>query len=388
MFIHKNIEILRSIGAQPTCSGMLQLGVHNIGRRLLMKVGIDLGDQNWNQKLALEGSRDWDNADPLCTLDKTRASNMIAREILLFFPPAWAKLLRRIRSTHYDAPPEIGGGNHEYQLFAGMGNGTTFFVETLLFFAMAYATCEDKSVEEFVSKRQYAVYGDDVILRRRHAKRYMRLAHWFGFKFGANKTFLTGKFRESCGADYYEGVNVRPAYVKSEGGQPQMEQLDLIGVHNTLADNMDFPMHLACERIRALWEKRLYPVTPTDPSGNLGFRPVGDRAYYTIVRDRTGSPVISSWWQRPRTYVLDVRPKFADVGDIDHWTQVAISLLRARQSGSSVSRWGLPYRDLVNVKIVAETDMPRKSLVLMVANQLSRLAERKAQPWFANSRGL
>ena len=390
MFIHKSITTMRSIGAQPTCSGMVQLGVHSVVSQLLVPAGIDLMDQSWNQRLAMIGSRDWEDVDPIATLDKSSASNLIARKLIQYrFPPAWAKLLQRIRSTHYEAPQEIGGGTYEYQMYAGMGNGTTFVVETLIFFAMAYATSE-VDFDTFVRQRRFAVYGDDVALPRSHAIRYVKYAEHMGFRFNRTKTFLEGPFRESCGADYYAGVNVRPAYVKAKSGSVTLEQLDLIGIHNTLADNRHFPLPKACAKIRELWEKRMYPVVPTDPSGNLGFRPIGKYDYYHIVRDSQGRPILSDFWQRPRTYMVETRPKFADLGELDPWTEIAVALLRARQSDDfhqRGARWSLPYRDLVNCQVKAETDLVRKDLVQMITNQLSHLAKRKEAPWYESSRG-
>lgn len=51
MFIHKSMTSHRSIGAQPTCSGMLQLGVHSVVSDLLKRVKIDLSDQGRNLSL-------------------------------------------------------------------------------------------------------------------------------------------------------------------------------------------------------------------------------------------------------------------------------------------------------------------------------------------------
>lgn len=386
MFVHKNIEVLRSIGAQPTCSGMLQLGVHAIGSELLkQRAGIDLGDQGWNQHLARLGSTEWESDDPFCTLDKKDASNLVCKMLVrLFFPPAWAKLLTKLRTPSYETPPEMGGGEFDYEMYAGMGNGTTFFVETIVFWAATYATSEASSVEEYVDLREYAVYGDDVALRRRHAERYMRFAKFLGFKFNMTKTFLTGPFRESCGADFYAGKAVRPASINSEYDQAEM--LDLIGVHNTLADNREFPLKGACRRIRALWKGSMYPVVPTDPQGNLGFRPI-DTAHYDLVRSKEGTVVVSPAWHRPRCFMLKVTPQFADLGRLDHWTQIAVSLLRARQGVASARTWSMPVRQLTNVKVVAEQDLVRRDLVTMVRNLIARIAVRKAQPWWKYYRG-
>lgn len=385
MFIHKSIDSLRSIGAQPTCSGMLQLGIHSVIAPALTRVGVDLADQSWNQKLAREGSLAWKGEDPLCTLDKSDASNLICKNLIMsHFPPAWAKLLLRVRTPGYEAPPEIGGGLHDYEMYAGMGNGTTFVVESLVFWAATYAVSEHETVENYVKERKYAVYGDDVILPRSHAVRYIRFARFLGLKFNMKKTFLDGPFRESCGADYYEGQPVRPATLDCETGF--IDQSNIIGFHNTLADG-PFPLRGACARIRQLYKKNVYPLLPTDPVGNLGFRPL-EHPIYTTVKLRDGTVPISPVWHRPRTYILDVKPQFADLGVLDSWTQMAVSLLRARQSADSKG-WSLPIREAaVHVRVIPEQDLSRKDLVTMLRNQLCRLSVNKERPWWESYRGL
>lgn len=387
LFIHKGLESLRSIGAQPTVSGHLQLGVHEVGVNLLReRARVDLADQGRNQALARAGSLDWQSEDPYCTLDKSNASNLIATMLITFScPPAWAKLLQRLRTPRYEAPPELGGQVHTYQMYAGMGNGTTFFVETLLYWAAAYATSDAANPAEFSTSDSFAVYGDDVILRRGHAKRYMAFAQYLGFEFNAKKTFLEGPFRESCGADYYAGVNVRPAILDCD--QQTMSMTDMIGFHNTLMDQPSFSLHRACAELRKIWKSSMYPVLPTDPQGQNGFRPTAKRAGYDIATDSKGTPLLSQWWQRPRYFVLDRKQKFGSLGNIGAYTQLAVAAMRARQSSSEV--WTLPLRDRAQVlRIIPERDMERPALIQMTANVLAHLAQRKSQPWFAESRGL
>ena len=389
MFIHKSIESLRSIGAQPTCSGMVQLGVHNVGVEILKSLKIDLKDQGMNQKAAWLGSRDWRLDNPLCTLDKSNASNLVALGLIqAFFPPAWAENLCRLRTPQYEAPKELGGGIHNYHMYAGMGNGTTFFVETLIFWAIAYASSFYKDPGSFVEKGEYFVYGDDVVLRRDHAKRYMSLATYLGFQFNKKKTFLEGPFRESCGADYWDGRNVRPAYPSSNEGSEFMSDLDIIGVHNTLADNELFPLDGACSRIRQLWKSNIFPIVPTDPQGNLGFRPVGSIPYYDIVRNRDRIPALSDAWQRPRTYHVRVEAKTSSLQISDPWTQLAVALLKARQSWKETGNWELSVRDVVHTRVIPEADLKKKDLVQMLGNQLARLAAYKSTTWWKPSRGL
>lgn len=384
MFIFKSMTSHRSIGAQPTVSGMLQLGFHEFcAQRLKDLAGIDLADQSWNGELARRGSLGWRDADPFCTLDKSNASNLIANGLVQYcFPSDWSKFLQRIRTPGYEAPKELGGGLHDYQMYAGMGNGTTFCVETLIFWAATYAT-QELTLEDYTANRQYAVYGDDVILRRSHAIRYMRFARFLGFRFNEKKTFIDGPFRESCGYDWFGGVPVRAATLVSENGL--LDLVKLVAFHNNLADNKVFPLKGACARIRQLTRTHLHPTLPTDPQGNLGFRPV-DSAGYDIVRTRAGEPVISSSWQRPRYYVMQVKPRFGGLEGLDAWTQFAVALLRARQSPQG--DFSLPIRDLVTYRVVAEQDLNRKDLVLMLRNQLQRLEVRKQQPWWESHRGL
>jgi len=385
MFIHKSMTSLRSIGAQPTCSGMLQLGVHSVVSPLLHAVGVDLTNQGWNQVLAKRGSTDWREPECFCTLDKSDASNLIARNLVTFaFPAAWAKLLNRIRTPGYEAPPEIGGGLFDYHMYAGMGNGTTFAVESLIFWAIAYATSEDASVPEFVAKKEFAVYGDDVALRRSHALRYQRFAKFLGFKFNAKKTFTTGPFRESCGADYYDGIPVRPATLDSETSAASTETI--IGFHNTLADNVTFPLEGACRRIRQLYRANVYPLVPTDNQGNLGFRPMGV-AHYSVVRNEAGVALLSVPWQRPRVYQLEVKPQMAALGKLDSWTQMAVALLKARQSRANQDQWSLPVRKVTHIRVRPELDLDRRDLAIMLRNQLAKLVVRKASPWWEAHRG-
>jgi hypothetical protein len=385
MFIHKGIESLRSIGAQPTVSGSLQLGVHTVLARALTKVGVNLQDQSWNQRFAYLGSKNWRDENPICTLDKSDASNLQCKNLVVYlYPPAWSKLLMRVRTPSYVSPPEFGGGVFDYYMYAGMGNGTTFAVETLTFWAAAYATSECQSVDEFVRLREFAIYGDDVALKRDHAIRYMRFARFLGFRFNTKKTFTDGPFRESCGADYYDGVPVRPATLDVEG--LKVTDLDLIGFHNTLADSA-FPLKGACRKIRSIYARNIFPIVPTDPTGNLGFRPI-DTPHYTLVKDRGGKVQVSTAWHRPRTYILEVRPQFADLGELDSWTQIAVSLLRGRQA-TDPSTWSLPTRESsVSTRVIPERDMERKDLVQMITNQLSRLAVNKTTPWWSSYRGI
>jgi hypothetical protein len=59
-----------------------------------------------------------------------------------------------------------------------------------------------------------SVYGDDIIIPTYAYEHLIQLLTALGFVINRDKSFGTGAFRESCGADYYYGINVRPFFLK------------------------------------------------------------------------------------------------------------------------------------------------------------------------------
>lgn len=65
-----------------------------------------------------------------------------------------------------------------------------------------------------VPKRgDFAVYGDDVVIRTKYVPELRKLLDETGFKLNVNKTFLDGPFRESCGGEYLNGIEVTPVRI-------------------------------------------------------------------------------------------------------------------------------------------------------------------------------
>jgi hypothetical protein len=58
------------------------------------------------------------------------------------------------------------------------------------------------------------VYGDDIIVPIEHAHRVISDLESVGLKVNESKSFLSGKFRESCGFDGYDGWDVSPTYMR------------------------------------------------------------------------------------------------------------------------------------------------------------------------------
>jgi hypothetical protein len=200
-FVPKSAKTYRAIDVQPTLNTLLQGGVGRWMERRLLRAGIDISQQEPNQKLARQGSLD----DSLSTIDLSSASDTIALELIRFLmPDEWFDLLRATccSSTLY------GGSEYHLEKFSSMGSGITFPLETLVFWAIATSACEGMA-------EQVRAYGDDLIVPRERFDEVVTALTTCGFSVNRDKSFKSGPFRESCGADYYLGINVRPFYQRT-----------------------------------------------------------------------------------------------------------------------------------------------------------------------------
>lgn len=223
--VPKTANVHRTIAIEPQLNGYVQSAVDKHLKACLKRVGIDLSDQTLNQRMAREGSLGGFN--PFVTIDLSAASDSIAIQTVKDLLPAeWFNFLNRIRSPEYKSTY----GNGRYEKFASMGNGFCFPLETLIFGALCVAA------NDFTGEQQFTVFGDDIIVRQSTALYLIELLKFYGFSTNTSKTFIFGDFRESCGADYILGVNVRP-YVLDF--LPETER-DLMKIYNGLGVNRDF----------------------------------------------------------------------------------------------------------------------------------------------------
>lgn len=205
-FVPKNAKTERSIAIEPYFNVYFQLGVGAMIReRLYRYCGINLDSQTRNQALALAGSID----DKLATIDFSMASDTISIEtVRLLLPPQWFNHMDRLRCRNY----KMEGVIRPYQKFSSMGNGYTFELETLIFYAVASACCTATNI----SSEDVTVFGDDVVLPTKEGTcaLFQEVCEFLGFKINEEKSFISGPFRESCGEDYLKGHRVRPVFCK------------------------------------------------------------------------------------------------------------------------------------------------------------------------------
>lgn len=196
--VPKTTEIDRLIACEPSGNAFLQQAVGGFFKqRLLDKADIDLFDQTRNQRGAFEAL-----VDGYATIDLEAASDSLSTELVrAVLPHEWFSLLDSLRSHK-----TLYNGKWRYlDKFSSMGNGFTFELETLIFWATCKSVCQDS---------QLLVYGDDIIVSQRDANNCINALHLIGFKVNVEKSFLSGRYYESCGKHYYDLEDVTPVYQK------------------------------------------------------------------------------------------------------------------------------------------------------------------------------
>lgn len=203
--VPKNSKTDRVIAVEPGVNLWFQKAIGTMIRSRLGRYGVNLNRQDKNQQFAHEGAFD----GHLATVDFSSASDSIAKNVIReLIPHEWLQLMESTRSV-------VGFHGEDlirWEKFASMGNGFTFELESLIFFAAALAVCE----EHRIAASDVSVYGDDVILPSSCFTLYSEFCAFLGFKVNPKKSFSSGNFRESCGAHYFGALDCKPLYLKGK----------------------------------------------------------------------------------------------------------------------------------------------------------------------------
>jgi hypothetical protein len=206
-FVPKDARKERTIAIEPLLNLYLQLGVDGYIRRRLKRWGVDLDHQEKNQELARLGSVR-DDEDSFVTVDLSAASDSLSTKLCeSVLPREWYSYLMDLRSPC----GELGKEKISYEKISSMGNGYTFALESAIFTALVYAVM--KAGGGNFTNKEFAVYGDDIILRKRFYFQLVEALRLSGFKVNLEKTFSNGPIRESCGTDWFHGKPLRPVFL-------------------------------------------------------------------------------------------------------------------------------------------------------------------------------
>jgi hypothetical protein len=231
--VPKNEDTERTIAIEPSGNMCLQLAAGMYLEGALRYIGLDIRNQSpKNMEMAKRGSSD----GSVATLDLKSASDMISIDLVrALMPREWFDLLIKLRSptitVNRDGKSADGGVQVELHMISTMGNGFTFPLMTLLIVALIYGfRCTRGGPNLFVNWADTCVFGDDIIIPTHEYEGFVDVLTKAGLVVNLDKSFSAGAFRESCGGDYLNGVDVTPFYAKSLAVEP-----DIYVVINQLA---------------------------------------------------------------------------------------------------------------------------------------------------------
>lgn len=213
--VPKTLKTPRIIAVEPTCMQYTQqallrcfLVAYKRDELLCSLIGFD--DQVPNQELALRGSSDGRTA----TLDLSDASDRVSNQLVRRMVSRWPHLLRAIDATRSRRAEVPGHGIVRLSKYASMGSALCFPVEAMVFTTLIFLGIQ-KSLNTTLTRKDISsfrdsvrVYGDDLIVPVDHVHTIVQTLEHFGARVGLDKSFWTGRFRESCGKEYFMGQDV------------------------------------------------------------------------------------------------------------------------------------------------------------------------------------
>lgn len=218
--VPKNTEVSRTICTEPSLNMMFQKGIGSLLEDVL-RDSYGILYRNADEKrlqpaknvgLAMVGSKDGSFA----TIDLSSASDSLSLTLIRdLFPRDCVQVLECVRSPATLLP---SGEWVDLHMISSMGNGYTFPLQTLLFSSLVVAVYKTLDIPVHLPRGScsgnFGVFGDDIICVTAAADLVLSMLGRLGFIPNADKTFVEGPFRESCGADFLDGIDVRPVFVK------------------------------------------------------------------------------------------------------------------------------------------------------------------------------
>jgi len=215
VLVPKTLKTPRIIAIEPTAmqymqQALLELIVEELDRNDTLRDLIGFQSQVPNQVLALSGSQFCE----LATLDMSEASDRVSNQHVRSLLHRFPSLLEGVDATRSRKADVPGHGVIRLAKFASMGSALCFPFEAIVFITVIFMGIE-KALNRPLTKKdvqflrgKVRVFGDDIIVPVDYVESVVATLEDFGLKVNRSKSFWKGKFRESCGKDYYDGHDV------------------------------------------------------------------------------------------------------------------------------------------------------------------------------------
>lgn len=228
--VPKTLKTPRIIAIEPVCMQYTQQAISGylikcLGNHWITGGHINFTDQTVNQRLAVVGSV----TGKLSTLDLSSASDRVPLsgvERMLAVNQDLLDMLLATRSTRAKMP---NGDTITLRKFASMGSATCFPVEAMYFYSLIAWGLWKRSGQPLTLRnlknllRDVYIYGDDIIVPTDAVESALSALARGNCEVGLNKSFWTGKFRESCGIEAYNGEDVTPTYIRRMGPESKRD---------------------------------------------------------------------------------------------------------------------------------------------------------------------
>lgn len=218
--VPKTMKGPRVIAVEPTHMQYVQQGLFRMFTEVLLE----------NRHAGLNARLGWTDQEPnralakdhvnYATIDLSEASDRVPFALVDFLfesRPLLHEVLLASRSLNAELPD---GSIIPLRKFASMGSAMCFPIESMVFATcIAHAQRFDPGwssgahLHSTASRRlgslpMWRVFGDDMVVPKHTAPFLEEILETIGLVVNTDKSFLNGKFRESCGADWYDGFDV------------------------------------------------------------------------------------------------------------------------------------------------------------------------------------
>lgn len=348
--VPKSMKTRRIISKEPVALQYLQQGVAGVIDSYLLdhsflRRHLNLHDQDANGSLAMEGSRNrkW------ATIDLSSASDTVTLTLVkaVFRGTPLLPFLLALRSYSVAMP---SGQQLRVEKYAPMGSALCFPVESLIFSCIVELAVRRAHREGLGFHPTWRVYGDDIIVSSDIYEDVLRILDSMGFRANESKSFgPADRFRESCGFEGYDGVDVTPMRI-SRGfvSPPKRWTSSHAACFSGLVD-MANECHTYGFRLLRAWIIQSLLVDPASPplfseSVDVGvFSPMPDnfRALWRL------SPHRRNWYQREEIRIRRCvsRPRKGRVRAVDDSVRLFETLRLSSLRKSDV----VSYNDLIYV---------------------------------------
>ena len=283
VFVPKTLKTPRVIAMEPTHMQYVQQALMTRLVPLLEKsfIGLSQGfsDQTPNRVKAREGSV----TRKYATIDLSEASDRVLACLISDALAPWPTVQEAVMSCRSLSSQLPSGKVINLRKFASMGSALCFPIEVMAFSAIIFTGMlragghSATDVLRVFAAGEVRVYGDDIIVPVDSVYYVEEFLESYGLRVNRSKSFSSGKFRESCGGDYYDGVDVTPIRMRRDLPIHRQHVRELVSTCSTANQLSDAGYEATGEYLHRAVEEILhfYPDVPrgSDILGRWSYDP-------------------------------------------------------------------------------------------------------------------